>query len=262
MQAQRFDLAIQMHGSGEISNGIVANFGARRTAGFGAAPVAGLESGGCPFPAAGAEPLRLLRLTDWLGAPAVGAHLEFPLGADDERELRASGIGADLAPGSCLCIHPGARTRDKCWPPGLFAAVADRLTGEFGLRVVLTGSAAEADLTAAVAHAMRHPAIDAAAPISIGAMAALMRRARLLVCNDTGVSHIAAGLKLPSVAIFSKADLQRWAPLDRTLHRCLWDPDGLQAPAVLQHARSLLAGAAPRRDATSGPRAAVPAPSW
>ena len=262
MQAQRFDLAIQMHGSGDVSNGIVASFGARRTAGFGAPVVAGFETGGCPFPTAGAEPLRLLRLTDWLGAPAIGAHLEFPLSADDERELQASGIGAELTPGSYLCIHPGARTRDKCWPPALFASVADRLAGEFGLRVVLTGSAAEADLTAAVAHAMRHPAVDAAAPISIGAMAALMSRARLLVCNDTGVSHIAAGLKLPSVVVFSKADIQRWAPLDRELHRCLWDPEGQQVPAVLQHARSLLAGTAPRREEASGPRAAVPAPSW
>lgn len=237
IRAQRFGLALQLHGSGEISNGVVAGFGARAMAGFGPA-LAG--PGFLPYPAAGAEPLRLLQLTDWLGAPAAGTQLEFPLTADDERELRESGIGGGLAPRSYLCIHPGARARDKCWPPALFALVADQLADEYGLRVVLTGSAAEADLTAAVARQMRHPAIDAAAPISIGAMAALMSRARLLVCNDTGVSHIAAGLKLPSVVIFSKADIQRWAPLDAQLHRCLWDPEGEQASAVLEHAHALL----------------------
>ncbi|UUZ52209.1 hypothetical protein LP419_21560 [Massilia sp. H-1] len=77
---------------------------------------------------------------------------------------------------------------------------------------MLTGSAAEAHLAADVAAAMRYPAINAAAPISIGAMAALLRHARLLVCNDTGVSHIAAGLGLPSVVVFSRDDIRRWAP--------------------------------------------------
>jgi ADP-heptose:LPS heptosyltransferase len=145
-----------------------------------------------------------------------------------------------LAGRGYLCIHPGARTRDKCWPAARFAGVADALADEFGLDVVLTGSSAEADLTAAVAARMRRPAIDAALPLSIGAMAALMARARLLVCNDTGVSHIAAGLGLPSVVIFSKADISRWAPLDQQRHRCLWDPGGHKAAEVLAQARALL----------------------
>ena len=249
MQAQRFGLAVQLHGSGNISNRVIAGLGAQAMAGFGAQTAPG--GGFLPYPAMGAEPLRLLQLTDRLGAPAAGTQLEFPLTTHDERELRDSGIGDGLVPHSYLCIHPGARDRGKCWPPALFAVVADRLADESGLRVVLTGSAAEADLSAAVARHMRHPAIDAAAPISIGAMAALMSRARLLVCNDTGVSHIAAGLKLPSVVIFSKADIQRWAPLDRALHRCLWDPDGEQVDAVLRHARSLLANAGAGHDTAS-----------
>ncbi len=110
------------------------------------------------------------------------------------------------------------------------------------MKVVLTGSGNEAPLTAAVASRMRTKALDAAAPISIGAMAALMSRSRLLISNDTGVSHIAAGLKLNSVVIFSKADIRRWAPLDRQRHRSLWDPEGERAAEVLAHARALLGG--------------------
>jgi ADP-heptose:LPS heptosyltransferase len=99
---------------------------------------------------------------------------------------------------------------------------------------------------------MRNRTINAAAPISIGAMAVLMSRARLLVCNDTGVSHIAAGLGLKSVVIFSKADIARWAPLDRHNHRCIWDPDAERAPVVLQHARALLAGTEPSHQRAAG----------
>lgn len=243
MHARRLDLAVQLHGSGGVSNRVVRSFGARALAGYFPADAAPPADGTfIRYPDTGPEPLRLLRLPLALGAPACGHHLEFPLNADDDAELRASGLAAGLAPGAYVCIHPGARSRDKCWPPHCFAALADRLAAEFGLAAVLTGSAAEADLTAAVAARMHSPAVDAAAPISIGAMAALLSRARLLVCNDTGVSHIAAGLRLPSVVVFGKTDMCRWAPLDRRLHRCIRDPGGRRVEAVVGAARRLLGG--------------------
>lgn len=236
-----FDLAIQMHGSGRVTNRLVAGFGAARQAGF-HDPAYPPPAGGLYWPWSDhdPEPVRWLRLATRLGAPDLGVHLEFPLLADDERELAASGVGAGLEPGSFVCIHPGARSRDKCWPVQCFAEVADRLAHEFGLTVVLTGSAKEADLAAQVAERMTTPAVDATRPLSIGAMAALMGRSRLLICNDTGVSHIAAGLCLPSVVVFGKADMRRWSPLNRHLHRCIWDPLGREAQSVLAAARMLL----------------------
>jgi ADP-heptose:LPS heptosyltransferase len=245
MRDRHFDLALQMHGNGRASNRIVAACGAHAVAGY--ARKSGYDEDETDpkrffvYPESGAEPTRLLKLTEFLGAPSHGMHLEFPLTDRDEQELSQSGLNAGLIPGSYICIHPGARIRDKCWPPQCFAEVADRLSQEFHLTIVLTGSGQEKDLTNAVAHHMKTPAIDAAAPISIGAMAALMSRSRLLICNDTGVSHIAAGLKLPSIVIFSKTDMQRWSPLNRERHRCVKDPEGKRAATVLQQARALLA---------------------
>lgn len=252
MRARRCDLALQLHGSGEVSNFVVRAFGARHMAGFGEGnnrPVAGEHL--VPLPASGTEPERVLHLLKTLGAPACGAGLEFPITAEDERELGASGVAAGLSAGGYVCIHPGASVRNKCWPAARFAQVADGIAGATGLRIVLTGSAAEAELTRAVAHAMRTPAIDSTGPLSIGAMAALMRNARLLVCNDTGVSHIAAALGLNSIVIFSTADMQRWAPADRTRHRCLWDPGGERVSEVIAHALSLLGLAVPASHAVS-----------
>jgi ADP-heptose:LPS heptosyltransferase len=243
MGRRQATLALQLHGSGNISNEIVAGFGAQAMAGYtGGEPVFAERTVLLPWPLTGAEPERLLGLMEKLGADITYDQLEFPLSQEDERELRDSGLADGLTPGRYICIHPGARHRDKCWPPERFAEVADQLAADFGVDVVLTGSAAENELAAQVSSHMQAPAINAAAPISIGAMAALMRDSRLLVCNDTGVSHIAAGLGLNSVVIFSKADIARWAPLDRHKHRCIWDPGAERATVVLQHARALLSG--------------------
>lgn len=251
--ARRFSLALQLHGNGAVTNDIVAGFGAGAMAGYCAGEAVATEHTVLyPYPEAGAEPDRLLRLIERLGASGAGDHLEFPVAQEDRQELEASGIAAGLIPGNYICVHPGARKRDKCWPPQRFAEVADRLAAEFGVGVVLTGSGEEADLAAEVARHMQAGVIHAAAPISIGALAALMKNARLLVCNDTGVSHIAAGLRLKSVVIFSKADIARWAPLDRDRHRCIWDPDAQRSAAVLQHARALLAGTDAHRQRRAG----------
>lgn len=239
MRARRFDLAIQLHGSGRHSNRIVQAFGARTMAAFG-----GEASTECSlrlsYPDQGHESARLQALMTALGAADTGPALEFPIFADDERELADSSIARLLPSAPYVCVHPGARWRDKCWHPARFAAVADALANSHGVRIVLTGSASERDLTQAVAAQMRSPAIDTASPLSIGAMAVIMRGAALLIANDTGVSHIAAGLRLPSVIIFSKAAMARWAPADGTLHRCIRDPDGSGVQQVLKHADELL----------------------
>ncbi|MCG2586855.1 glycosyltransferase family 9 protein [Massilia sp. TS11] len=245
VQAQRYDLALQLHGDGAVSNHIVMRFGARHAAGF--YPAAGRPTPnweGLLYPQHGREPERLLRLAAQLGAAGRDASLAFPLYARDHAELAASGLAAGLRPGHYVCLHAGARSADKCWPPACFAAVADHVAARWSLPIVLTGAANETPLAEAVAARMRSPAQLATGPLSIGAMAALMAGSRLLVANDTGVSHIAAGLRLPSVIVFSKADMARWAPADAERHVCLWDPEGARTAAVQAAADQLLAAQA------------------
>lgn len=239
MRARRFEVALQMHGGSHRSNHCVRAFGARELAGYGDGPRSPCERF-APGSHAGAEPLRQLELVALLGAPAAGVDLEFPITEADERELSASGMAADLTPREYVCFHPGAGNGKPRWHSACFAHVADQIATDFDVQIVLTGSASEAPLTAAVASRMRFRAIDAACSMSTGAMAALMSRARLLVTNNGCVSHLAAGLKLNSVVIFSQADMHRWAPLDTHRHHCLWDPDGERAADVLHHAWALL----------------------
>src|SRR5262249_13943724 len=90
MQAERFDLVVQLHGSGIVTNTLVALFGARRTAGF---YVPGTFRPDpelfLPYPDEGLEVRRLLRLVTFLGMPAQGEQVEFPVRDADRRALAA-----------------------------------------------------------------------------------------------------------------------------------------------------------------------------
>lgn len=241
-RTQGFDLAIQMHGNGTITNGILPLLAARRTAGFfpDGSPCPDPESF-LSYPETLPEVQRHLRLLEHLGAEPAGVQLEFPLLPSDVDELRAIGEAQSLRPGEYVCLHAGGRVPSHRWPAPRFAAVADAMTAG-GLRVVLTGSADEAGVVGAVIQAMRAPALNLAGRTSLGALGALLRDARLLIANDTGVSHVAAALGLPSVIIFTNSPPARWAPLDATLHRRVVSPAAHPAPpaAVLAQAEALL----------------------
>jgi len=221
LQRERHDLLVQLHGSGTLTNPLLAAFGARRMAGF-VAPGGWAPESGCfiPWPAQGHEIERLLALADALGLPRRGTHLEFPLEDKDRAELAGMWPAAYAGP-PYVCVHAGAQLPSRRWPAERFAHVADTLA-EHGWVVVLTGSAAEAALVHDVARAMHHAPVNLAGRTNLWTLGALIEHARLLVCNDTGVSHIAAALGTESVVVSNGADVSRWAPLDCTRHTVLW----------------------------------------
>ena len=223
VRARKFDLALQLHGSGVITNPFTLQLGAKKAAGF-------YKPGySCPdperfFPYPENEPeiRRNLRLMERLGAASTDDGLEFPIHTEDLAEL-ARYVRHDLRPGAYVCIHPGASAPARRWLPERFARVGALLAGR-GFDVVLTGSEAEAELNEEVGRRMRAPFYNLAGPMGVGALAALIAGARLVVANDTGVSHLAAAMRVPSVIVFTAADPARWAPLDSARHHPVFVP--------------------------------------
>ncbi|RZT42477.1 glycosyltransferase family 9 protein [Cupriavidus agavae] len=219
-RARQFDLAIQLHGSGTLTNQIVSRLGARRVGGFFPGGAARPAAPGLwvPWPG-GNEISRLLALTEALGYPSADTRLSFPLQEHDAESWRRLAAEFGLRDGEFVCIHPGARMLSRRWPVERFADVARQLQRRW--RVVVTGAPDEAALDARLCALIGGPVVNLCGRTSLGAMAALVAHARLLLCNDTGASHIAAAVRTPSVVVSCGSDSGRWAPLDHTLHRVL-----------------------------------------
>lgn len=219
IQQSRFDLALQMHGNGSSINSFVMLLGAKLKAGF-------FQTGHyCPdrhrflsYPDHEPEIWRHLQLMEFLGIPLQGDYLEFPLWQSDWQEFDAIDSVHHLRTGGYICIHPGASTPMRRWSYQYFAAVADALADQ-GFQIVLTGTSQELELAQAVAQTMHHSVINLVGQTNLGTIAVLLKQARLLICNDTGISHLAAALQVNSVVIFTQSDPQRWAPLDQQRHR-------------------------------------------
>lgn len=213
---EQFDLVLQMHGSGELSNPIAVLMGGTLSAGFyRPGHYRPDDQRFFAWRDDEHEVLRWIRLARELGIEPRGSHLEFPLAERDWADWRA------LRLGEYAVLHVGSQLASRRWPAERFAEVGDDLARE-GLQIVLTGTASEKMLVQRVKQAMREPALDLAGHTTLGALVAVIAKARLLVCNDTGVSHIAAAMRTPSVVVACGSDPRRWAPLDRELHRVLW----------------------------------------
>jgi ADP-heptose:LPS heptosyltransferase len=228
MRGERFDLAIQLHGSGGIANDLLAQFGARAHAGFVQPNETTRADCFIAWPDTLPEPLRYLRLMSALGADTADVtattdvRLDFPLTVDDNTRYASLAAQAGLEPERLVIVHPGAQLPSRRWPASRFAEVADTLAAD-GWQIAITGTRDELPLTSRVLGDMRAGALHLAGLTTLGSLGALVAHARLVVCNDTGISHVAAALDMPSVVIASGSDTRRWAPLDHERHRVLAD---------------------------------------
>jgi heptosyltransferase-1 len=139
-----------------------------------------------PLTAAAAELPRSQRAEEWC-----------------ERTLRERGLM------HFAILNPGSGWGAKCWPGERYAAVAKRLRGA-GLRSLINFGPGEESL----AETMMRASEGAAELVScdVAQLIALTRRASLFIGSDTGPMHLAAALKVPTVALFGPTDPARNGP--------------------------------------------------
>jgi len=228
----------------------------------------------------GASPFNVVdlfrRIAAIPGAPPCAVAPGFGLrGPTDEEKTQARarlGQAAPVPARGYVALQLGASDDKRRWPVAAFAAVADGLA-EAGFVPVLVGSASERPLAERLMTATKAPVANLVGATDLRELAAALCACELLITNDTGTMHLAAGLGVPCLAIFL-ATAQPWdtGPYlpgciclepDQHCHPCAFGtacPSGnacrqtIGSGGVLGLALDMLAGATPGQTQVPGAR--------
>jgi heptosyltransferase III len=193
------------------------------------------------------------RLPDTRSEVRQRVHLLAPLGVDEgdpsltfrptTEDGTVRGVLTALGGAPFAVVNPGGRLGLRRVAPAVFSAAA-RALAEAGLVPVITWGPGEEELARRCASAV--PGAILSPPTSIDQLAALMRRARLTVCNNTGPMHLSVAVGTPTLALFLRIEMERWGhpyPPHRMLDLTdASDPNDEAARAAISFARCVSGG--------------------
>ena len=120
----------------------------------------------------------------------------------------------------------------KAWPLEKFIGLTKRLTAyNPSLRILITGSAEEAHLAKPLTEACP-VVISLINQTSVSELAALMKKLKGYISNDTGTLHVACSTKVPLVALYPTKNIANTGPYPPAAHRVLLHRDNLDALSV------------------------------
>jgi lipopolysaccharide heptosyltransferase II len=199
------------------------------------------------------EVQRQLALVQRVGCRSAEPGLTFvPRPADfaaARMRLSAAGVAPDRP---WILLHPGASAASRRYPPAHWAHVLRLLADVPRLPLVLTGSAAEAELVDTIQFASAVPAISLAGRLSLGELGAALQLAAVAVTNNTGPAHMAAAVGTPVVDLYALTNPQHtpWHVRNRVLFHDVPCRFCYKSTCPQGH-QACLAGVAPQRVAAA-----------
>jgi heptosyltransferase-3 len=109
-----------------------------------------------------------------------------------------------------VLIHPGSGSRHKCVEPAVLEAVMQQLERQDLIPLILEGPADEEPVKRLLSQMSITPTVVSG--LSLSVLAGLLSRVELFIGHDSGMTHLAALLGLPTVALFGPTSPERWAP--------------------------------------------------
>lgn len=124
-----------------------------------------------------------------------------------QRCLTKQGIALDRP---LVVIHPGSGSRAKCTRPEVLASVIEELKNT-GTQCLLLEGPADRETVKAVIERVRYP-LPVLRDADLTTVASVLLQARVYIGHDSGITHLAGLLGVPTVALFGPTDPTRWAP--------------------------------------------------
>lgn len=139
--------------------------------------------------------------------------------------VRTQGLIARLpSESNTVFIHPGSGSIEKNWPVELFAALGAELRGRGKKVALLLGEAERERFDAASRSRLSDAADEVIEPADLPALRRTLTAAAAYVGNDSGPTHLAAMLGVPTVALFGPASSPaQWHPVGPRAAVCPFD---------------------------------------
>ena len=144
-------------------------------------------------------PERYLNTAKEAGVKDDGGGLElfWPQSIEEKTDQTLTNLSVDS---DFIALAPGAAHATKRWPQEYFKELIQNVNRQFEKKIVLLGSAAEKEELSGLAPSAQ--VVNFAGSLSLLESAAVLKRAKVLVTNDSGLMHMASAVKTPAIALF------------------------------------------------------------
>jgi heptosyltransferase-2 len=123
--------------------------------------------------------------------------------------LEENNIGKD---DRIVVLSPGSRSHTKRWPKERFAELAKKLRAEFPVKMILIGDQEDVENNKYIVKDAGFPILDLSGKTTLRELACLLKKASLLITNDSANLHMASYLDIPVIAIFGITDDEKYGP--------------------------------------------------
>lgn len=139
---------------------------------------------------------------------------------------------------SLVAINPAGNWLPKRWPKEYWAALADRLIREFGVKLMITGGYNDISLAGEIKGLMKEKPIVTCGILNLKQLAALCKRANLFITADTGPLHIANSVGTKKIiALFGPTSPSITGPYPLKNAIILKKEVGCQIPCYVVHCK-------------------------
>ncbi|MCP4634402.1 MAG: glycosyltransferase family 9 protein [candidate division Zixibacteria bacterium] len=117
-------------------------------------------------------------------------------------------------------VVPGSQWEVRRWNINKFADAAIEISKRYNLQIVITGIPSEIEICEQLNVLIGADALNLAGKLNINEFISVLNNSKLLIGNDSGPAHVAAGLKIPVVAVMGTADVEVFKPWGDMVRVC------------------------------------------
>lgn len=130
----------------------------------------------------------------------------------------------DKPSGNYWVLAPGSQAETRRWPVQKFAELASRIARKTGWTGYVVGGLAEAELAEHLCQNSDLKLVDLTGQGAVSSLWKVFSGAKLSVCNDSGLAHVAALCGSPVQVIWGAGNPKRTLPLGKNKIQIIFNP--------------------------------------